>query len=991
MSSHHSHKPRARYRDIEKPSSSSSSEESDIPLPSSYKPKHKKRSLPSKLPSLLALVGLLYLLSKINLHLEFPYPRPAPAPLPKYIEEGLKQCEIINRPTPHFKPSSHKREKNDRYVEGTKSVWLKNGTLWTGEKGGTEILRGVDVLLEGGVIRRVGSGKDIAGWPREKKGGKVEEIELGGAWVTPGFICLRMLYSIVDTHSHMGVDGAPELFGNEDTNSIKGSVQPWLRSLDGFNTHDLAFNLSIAGGITTMLVLPGSADSIGGQAFPFKPRWTHENTPQSMLVEPAWKIDNGTWARTHSWRHIKHACGENPKRVYGQTRMDNAYDFRRAYTEGKTLKDKQDRWCSSPKTQTEPFPESLEWEVLSDVIRGNVKVNIHCYETTDLNALVRISNEFQFPIAAFHHAHETYLVPDLLKQAWGPEPPAVAIFSTNARYKREAYRGSEFAAKILADEGLKVIMKSDHPVLDSRYLLTEASWVHHYGLNVSESLNSITTTPARAVGLDHRIGYLREGYDADLVVWDSFPLVLGATPKQTYIDGIPQIINPVVHEKPKEAQEVPKEEKGKWDKEIREALDTRGEPDLRARKSVRNVIYQGVGEFHLTPLEAGLGELDLSVFDSGKGDAVVVVRDGKITCAGDCSVEEELKGGLDFEVVDLKGGAITPGYITVGSYVGILEIRQEKVTGDGSAIDPLSEESEITTGIIAHAVDGAQFGGKDELLAYRSGVTTAVVSPKTSSWISGFAYAFSPESEHSLEHHSIQNPLTALHISLDNSKSSVSSKIAILRKLLSGHSHHASSSSEDEEGTELVRAFESIRKGELRLVIRTDKADVIASLIRLKRDVADKAKITILGGQESWIVADELAENDIGVIVSPVRSYPGEWDTRRIIPSIPLSNHTLPSYLVSHSVTVGLGIQEEWQARNTLYEAAWVYASSPKGVFTKRQALDLVGKNLEELLGLNKTSGKEASWVAHEGDPFEFGGRVRSVKGLGGEGKIDLF
>ncbi|KAK6910652.1 hypothetical protein I203_104684 [Kwoniella mangroviensis CBS 8507] len=987
MSSDAHHRPRSRYRDrdIEKTSLISdgfSSSESDIPLPSIYKSKPKRRYWTQKhasgLGNLLALFGLIYVFSQLGsgLGFDFPFPKPSPAPLPEYIKDGIAQCEIIQRPTPHFKPSNHKRSHNDRYVEGTKSVWLKNGTLWTGEKRGTEILHGVDVLLEDGLIKRIGKGKDLQEWT---KGKKAEEVELGGAWVTPG--------NIVDAHSHLAVDSAPSLFGGDDTNSIKASVQPWLRSLDGFNTHDLAFNLSIAGGITTMLVLPGSADSIGGQAFPFKPRWTHENTPQSMLVEPAWKIDNGTWARTHAWRHIKHACGENPKRVYGQTRMDNAYDFRRAYTEGRTLKEKQDRWCASPKTQTEPFPQSLEWEVLSDVIRGNVKVNIHCYETTDLNGLVRISNEFQFPIAAFHHAHETYLVPDLLKQAWGPEPPAVAIFSTNARYKREAYRGSEFAAKILADQGLKVIMKSDHPVLDSRYLLTEASWVHHYGLNYSESLSSITTSPAKAMGLDHRIGYLREGYDADVVVWDSFPLVLGATPKQTYIDGIPQIISPVLHEKPAEAQEIPKQEKGKWDKEIQEALNTRGDPDLRPKKSVKNVIYQGVGEFHLSPQELSLlheDQVDISVFENNAG-GVVIVKDGEITCAGDCKVEDELKGGLDFEVVDLKGGAITPGYITVGSYVGILEIRQEKVTGDGSAMDPLSEESEITNGIIAHAVDGAQFGGKDELLAYRSGVTTAVVSPKTSSWISGYGYAFSPESEHSLVPGSIQNPLTALHISLDNSKSSVSTKIAILRKLLSGSSKKVE---EEDEETELAHAFEKVRKGGLRLVIRTDKADIIASIIRLKKEVAKEAKITILGGQESWIVADELAENDIGVIVAPVRSYPGEWDSRRIIPSIPLSNHTLPSYLVSHGVTVGLGIQEEWQARNTLYEAAWVYATSPTGVFTKRQALDLVGKNLEQLLGLS-TGIK--SWVAHEGDPFEFGGRVRSVKGLSGEAKIDLF
>jgi imidazolonepropionase-like amidohydrolase len=91
-------------------------------------------------------------------------------------------------------------------------------------------------------------------------------------------------------HSHYGVDPAPGLKGTDDTNSLKAPILPWLRSLDGINTHDLAFNLSIAGGITTSLILPGSAGNIGGQAFTIKPRWTAENTPQSMQVSQQVKL-----------------------------------------------------------------------------------------------------------------------------------------------------------------------------------------------------------------------------------------------------------------------------------------------------------------------------------------------------------------------------------------------------------------------------------------------------------------------------------------------------------------------------------------------------------------------------------------------------------------------------------------------------------------------------------------------------------------------------
>ncbi|KAK4684354.1 hypothetical protein P7C73_g5825, partial [Tremellales sp. Uapishka_1] len=890
---------------------------------------------------LVLLFTTLFLLAKF---IEFPFPKPAPSPVPDFVHEGLKQCALIAKAPPHFKPHTSDRTTSDRFVEGTKSVWLKNATLWTGEEGGEEVLRGVGVLLEGGVIKKI-TGDNVVDVLDVSKDKDVEVVDLAGAWVTPG---------IVDMHSHMAMDSAPALRGADDTNSLKSAVLPWLRSLDAINTHDLAFNLSISGGITTFLALPGSAGNIGGQAFTFKPRWTKENTPQSMQVESPFRMSNGSWERTGAWRHIKHACGENPHRVYGNTRMDSAYDFRKAYTEGQHLKEAQDRWCASPKTQTEPFPTSLEWEVLSDVIRGNVKVNIHCYETVDLTNMVRISNEFKFPIAAFHHAHETYLVPDMLAQAYGGKP-AIAIFATNARYKREAYRGTEFAAKILTDHGFDVCMKSDHPVLDSRYLVYEAAQAHHYGLNFSNALAAVTTKPAKAIGLDHRLGYIRAGYDADVVVWDSFPLTLGATPKQTYIDGIPQILHPHVVEKPEAAQEISKE--GDVEDDARKAVEARGDPDLSPKSFAKNVVFHGVENMYLPKRFAAtaLGK---------KG--VVVVSDGEISCVGSKCVVENSD---EYEFVDLKGGSIAPGLVTVGSHVGNMEIRQEKSTWDGVAYDAVGDVPDLIDGLLVHGVDGAQFGSKDELLAYRSGVTTGVAYPISASLIGGLSYSFSTSSPHPLAPDAILNPAAALHLGFEDAKYSISTKIAILRRLLLGESGAK---------TELTRAFKDVAKGKLRVVVEVSNADHMGALVRLKREVAPDMKMTFLGGHEAWLVADDLAKENIGVIVANARSFPGEWNSRRILPGPPLSKHTLPSYLVSHGVTVGLGITEEWQARNTRYDAAWVYANSPE-VFSKQSALDLVSSNLEELLGLNE--GKTAGgWVAYEGDLFGFGGRVRAVK-----------
>jgi hypothetical protein len=157
--------------------------------------------------------------------------------------------------------------------------------------------------------------------------------------------------------------------------------------------------------------------------------------------------------------------------------MDTFWAFRQAYDKARQILERQDAYCSAAVagqwTGLGEFPEDLQWEALVDVLRGRVRVQTHCYEAVDLDDLIRLTNEFKFPIAAVHHASEAYLVPDVLKRAYGP-PPAVAIFATNARYKREAYRGSEYAARILSENGLKVVVKV------RSCIVATASTVPHY-------------------------------------------------------------------------------------------------------------------------------------------------------------------------------------------------------------------------------------------------------------------------------------------------------------------------------------------------------------------------------------------------------------------------------------------------------------------------------------------------------------------------------
>jgi len=463
-----------------------------------------------RLPALLATLLLFYRLFLSDLPSSFK------------VDQVLAQCESITTPAGPLSSynTRHRVERgSDRHVVGTVPTFIQNAKIWTGANNGTEVISG-DILLDKGLIVALGHiSRDIL--VKVKGTNKaIEIVDAQGKWITPG---------LVDLHSHIGLSSAPYLSGAADTNSRKAPILPWLRSIDALNTHDASYELAIAGGVTTAQILPGSANNIGGQSFLIKLRPTEERSAISKVLEPPHTlIQNQTSDHLH-WRHMKHACGENPSGVYHQTRMDSAWYFRQAYDSARKVKEAQDAFCTRIRTVQRhswwpwslrkhiasegEFPENLQWESLVDVLRGRVKLSIHCYEAVDLDAIIRLSNEFKFPIASLHHAGETYLVPGLLKKAWDGVP-SIALFASNARKKREAYRNSEFAPKVLADEGIPVVMKSDHPVLNSRYLLYEAQQAHYYGLDANLALASVTSTPANAAGVGHRVGTISVGYDA---------------------------------------------------------------------------------------------------------------------------------------------------------------------------------------------------------------------------------------------------------------------------------------------------------------------------------------------------------------------------------------------------------------------------------------------------------------------------------------------
>ncbi|KAJ7485567.1 amidohydrolase-domain-containing protein [Mycena latifolia] len=916
---------------------------------------------------LLPLLAFLFASNFLVFHVFFRPQSEQLTTLPLHAETTLARCRALDvKPAPP--PSFNLRTKSDRFQPGTRAVLVKNATIWTGRVDGLEVLKG-DIFMDGGIIVAVGvveqSLLDSVGH---------DTIDAQGAWVTPG---------IVDMHSHLGVMSALGLKGAADSNSFKGLVLPWLRALDGINTHDDGYALAVAGGVTTSLILPGSADAMGGQGFVIKLRPTKERSSSALLLEPPFGLNGSDvdYDVPPRWRHMKHACGENPARVYDGTRMDTVWSVRKAYDDARKIKIAQDQYCAQAQagrwTGLGEFPSDLALEALVDVLRGKVKVQTHCYEAVDIDGFIRMSNEFQFPVAAFHHAHESYLVPEVLKRGYG-KPPASAIFASFARYKREAYRHSEFAARILADNELKVVMKSDHPGVVSRYLMHEAQMAHYHGLSAALALASVIATPAEVLGLDHRVGFIKAGYDADLVLWDSHPLALGATPIQVFIDGIPQLSNPHISKKSASHQHAPKPPN--FDQERMDAIKYEGVPPLEpATRTTEAVLFRNVSSLWTAGARAR------------EAPGNVLVAGGAIVWTGsDATFAPAVADGA--LTVDLEGGSIAPALVSAGSLIGLQEIAMEKSTTDGPVFDPLDMELPTILGehVLMRAADGLQFGTRDALLAYRDGVASAITAP-AGGIFHGLSVSFSLGARHKLEKGAVIQDVAAVHISISPLfASSVSTQIATLRRLLL-----EPPKSEKEFG------FEQTSDGSIPLVINVHSADIIASLLVLKREVETQRgtamKMTLVGATEAHLLAPELAAASVGVILTPPRSFPYNWEQRRILAGPPLTAQSSAAWLAAHNVTVGLGPQgvegeasmSAWAARNLRFDMAWVALESG-GSISKEAALAMASSNIEELLGVRSAGASAEFAVTRGGDLFTLESKVVAMISSK-RGVVDLF
>ncbi|KAG0345655.1 hypothetical protein BG004_003359 [Podila humilis] len=865
---------------------------------------------------------------------------------PTRFAEGVAKCRAIRREDKHIYPLPESRSLNPRFVNGTAPTLFKNAHIYDGQG---EPFKG-DLLVDHGLIVQVGG--EIKDIPKN-----TVTVDLKGHILTPG---------IVDMHSHVGLLSWPSLEGISDVNEMTSPVTPFVRSIDGFNPSDKAREFIVSGGVTSSLILPGSGNIMGGEAFALKLRKVDTLSVEDMLIEAGVK---------DKWRYMKMACGENPLRYYRSllrmpsTRLGEGWLLREQFEKATKLKKDQDDWCDAVEDLPRfgnhrlatPFPEDLQYESLVAVLRDDIKLNIHCYETHDIEAMVRHSNEFKFKISGFHHAMDAYRVPEILKRAY-KNVPVVATFASKFGYKKEASQSSVNSPKILVDAGISVAMKSDHPVLNSQHLVYEAAQAHHFGLTELQALATVTTVPAKALGLDHRIGKIAVGMDADLVIWEKHPLSLGAHPLQVYIDGIAQIEN--VDSSSWKSQDAPQEFKKLPEMSVPK------DKDACTTKS-RDAVFTGIKKI----IFKGMTDSSAREEFSAQGGLSVVVRDGEVVCTGRCDAESSHGSFKSLPTYDLGGeGVVIPSMVSGFTVnLGLQEIAQEPVTGDG--------QIGLTTPFVK-AIDGLKFGGMHIEEAYKAGVLIGLTAPTSDHVVQGISVAFSTGAEDALsDKKSILKQQVALHVGVGHEfKStlfpSISSQIGYVRNELEtalALPLHTPSSSH----------FAKVVRGELPLIAHVENRDEMIRLIEMKRELENqdaRIKMTFLGATEAWTLAHHLAEAQVGVILRPLLCMPDTWHSQRCLAGAPLTQETGLSVLHKAGVKVGIAAKEPEDVRQLAWLAGW--ARSDLGL-DEKEATGFVTWNLAELAGLSSSS---SGLVLYNGSPFEFGAKVAAIVGGGKTG-----
>ena len=384
---------------------------------------------------------------------------------------------------------------------------IRNATVLTITNG---VIEHGSVVIRGSKIAAVGPDASITVPP----GAKV--IDASGEYAMPG---------IIDTHSHTAIEGSVNELSLPNTGMV--------RIADVITNEDVAVYRELAGGTTAALMLHGSANAIGGQSQIAKWRWGH---PVSE------------WPIADAPRTIKFALGENPKSSnfrpppgipaqYPATRMGVEEVIRQSFTDAKDYMAKWDEYNAKKAKGENPIPprKDILMETMSDILRGKIDVHSHCYRSDEIMMLLNLSDELGFKVRELQHVLEGYKVAKEI----AAHGVAGGTFIDWWGYKAEAYDAIPYNIALMEKAGVIASVNSDSDELARRLNQDAAKAIKYGGMSEEEALKLCTINPAKQLRLDHRMGSIEAGKDADVVIWTGHPLSTYSRVETTFVDGEP--------------------------------------------------------------------------------------------------------------------------------------------------------------------------------------------------------------------------------------------------------------------------------------------------------------------------------------------------------------------------------------------------------------------------------------------------------------------